>query len=281
MNAILDIAKPYEIYFIAAFIISARFYGFIANTYIMPQSISGRVVRSLLVLIFSTPAIIAYSNDPTLIGISWWQVLFVMIIEFAKGYLIGFSVGWIFWVVEAVGNIIDNQRGAAIASSVNPLMGQEASPIAILFSQAMITYFYAAGGMFVFLNIFYFSYLISPAGMQLPNLDASASTPVLALLDSAFELMFLLASPLILVMFIAEFALAMVSRFAPQIQVFILAMPIKSALAVFMMIFYFKTALDYAVVSPTKFYRYASNLVPLWGDGTLFHDVIPYFKWTP
>ena len=32
-------------------------------------------------------------------------------------------------------------------------------------------------------------------------------------------------------MFLAEFALAMISRFAPQIQVFILAMPIKSALA--------------------------------------------------
>ena len=135
--------------------------------------------------------------------------------------------------------------------------------------------------MFVFLNIFYFSYVISPAGALLPNLDLSASVPILALLDSAFELMFLLASPLILVMFVAEFALAMVSRFAPQIQVFILAMPIKSALAIFLLIFYFKIALDYAVVSPTKFYHYASNFSPLWGNGTPFHDVIPYFKWTP
>ena len=281
MNAILDAVKPFEIYFIAAFIVSARFYGFMANTYIMPQSISGRVVRSLLVIVLSLPAIVAHSHDPTLLGASWGEVIFIMVIEFAKGYLIGFSVGWIFWVVEAIGNIIDNQRGAAIASAVNPLMGQEASPIAILFSQAMIAYFYAVGGMFVFLNIFYFSYVISPAGALLPNLDLSASVPILALLDSAFELMFLLASPLILVMFVAEFALAMVSRFAPQIQVFILAMPIKSALAIFLLIFYFKIALDYAVVSPTKFYHYASNFSPLWGNGTPFHDVIPYFKWTP
>lgn len=164
MNEIVELAKPFESYFIAALIISARYYGFVANTYIMPQSITGRVVRSLIVFIFSLPAIIAHSNDSTLIGVSWWQVIFVMILEFAKGYLIGFSVGWIFWVVEAIGNVIDNQRGAAIASAVNPLMGQEASPIAILFSQAMITYFYAVGGMFVFLNIFYFSYVISPAG---------------------------------------------------------------------------------------------------------------------
>jgi type III secretion protein T len=281
MNSILELAKPYEIYFIATLIISARFYGFVLNTYIMPQSISGRAVRSLLVIILSMPAIVSHSKDPTLIGVSWWQIMFVMIIEFAKGYLIGFSVGWIFWVVEAIGNVIDNQRGAAIASAVNPLMGQEASPIAILFSQAMITYFYAVGGMFVFLNIFYFSYLISPAGEFLPNLTLGASVPILGLMDQAFELMFLLASPLILVMFISEFALAMVSRFAPQIQVFVLAMPIKSALAIFMMIFYFKIALDYAVVSPTKFYGYASHLAPLWGNGNIFHDVIPYYKWNP
>lgn len=281
MNEIVELAKPFESYFIAALIISARYYGFVANTYIMPQSITGRVVRSLIVFIFSLPAIIAHSNDPTLIGVSWWQVIFVMILEFAKGYLIGFSVGWIFWVVEAIGNVIDNQRGAAIASAVNPLMGQEASPIAILFSQAMITYFYAVGGMFVFLNIFYFSYVISPAGSVFPDLNMGASVPVLALFDNAFELMFLLSAPLVLVMFISEFALAMVSRFAPQIQVFILAMPIKSALAIFMMIFYFKISLDYAVVSPTKFYRYASDLAPLWGSGGVFRDAIPYFKWNP
>jgi type III secretion protein T len=41
-----------------------------------------------------------------------------------------------------------------------------------------------------------------------------------------------IAAPVIAIMFFAEFALALVSRFAPQIQVFILAMPIKSALAI-------------------------------------------------
>jgi len=47
-----------------------------------------------------------------------------------------------------------------------------------------------------------------------------------------------LSAPLIVAMFLAEFALALVSRFAPQLQVFFLAMPIKSALAVLLLIFY-------------------------------------------
>jgi type III secretion protein T len=43
---------------------------------------------------------------------------------------------------------------------------------------------------------------------------------------------------LIVAMFLAEFALALVSRFAPQLQVFFLAMPIKSGLSILLLIYY-------------------------------------------
>ena len=48
-------------------------------------------------------------------------------------------------------------------------------------------------------------------------------------------------------MFLAEFALAMVSRFAPQVQVFILAMPTKSALAMIVLLFYMPLMMSYAI----------------------------------
>jgi type III secretion protein T len=38
----------------------------------------------------------------------------------------------------------------------------------------------------------------------------------------------------------------MVSRFAPQVQVFILAMPIKSLLAIFMLVFYVEILFPFA-----------------------------------
>jgi type III secretion protein T len=65
-------------------------------------------------------------------------------------------------------------------------------------------------------------------------------------MDSGMRLMFVLAAPIIALMFLAEFGLAIVSRFAPQIQVFILAMPIKSAIAILILIFYFSTMFDVA-----------------------------------
>jgi type III secretion protein T len=46
-------------------------------------------------------------------------------------------------------------------------------------------------------------------------------------------------------MFLAELSLALVSRFAPQLQVFFLAMPIKSALALLVLILYTGTLFDF------------------------------------
>ena len=48
-------------------------------------------------------------------------------------------------------------------------------------------------------------------------------------------------------MFLAEMGLALVSRFVPQLQVFFLAMPIKSALAFLVLVLYFSTILDYSL----------------------------------
>jgi type III secretion protein T len=56
----------------------------------------------------------------------------------------------------------------------------------------------------------------------------------------------LLSAPAIIAMFLAELGLALVSRFAPQLQVFFLAMPIKSALALFVLVMYMGTLLDYS-----------------------------------
>ena len=50
----------------------------------------------------------------------------------------------------------------------------------------------------------------------------------LEMFDRLMRMVIVLSAPLIVAMFLAEFALALVSRFAPQLQVFFLAMPIKS-----------------------------------------------------
>ena len=56
--------------------------------------------------------------------------------------------------------------------------------------------------------------------------------------DNLLTSIVLLGGPVIFILFLSEFGLGMVTRFAPQLNVFFLAMPIKSALAMFFFILY-------------------------------------------
>jgi type III secretion protein T len=158
--------------------------------------------------------------------------------EVIVGMLIGYPMAAAFWGMEAIGFYIDNQRGSAMASSADPLTGQDATPLGILYTQAFTAYFMASGAFMLLLGLLYQTYRIWPVTTFMPAFGAGGPTFYLGVLDHMTGLVVLLSAPIIVAMFLAEFALALVSRFAPQLNVFFLAMPIKSAFAVFMLIFY-------------------------------------------
>ena len=60
------------------------------------------------------------------------------------------------------------------------------------------------------------------------------------------RLCLLLAAPLLIAMFLAEFGLALISRFAPSLNVFILAMPIKSIVASLLLVMYLNGLMEHA-----------------------------------
>jgi type III secretion protein T len=171
-------------------------------------------------------------------GLSMLDCAIIVLKETLIGFLLGYLAGLVFWGVEAVGSFIDNQRGASIASTLNPLSGSEDSPLAILLFQAFVAYFFASGGFLLFLDGLYNSYLVWPVTALLPNLHPDGGLIFLRQLDRFMALAILLSAPAIIAMFLAEFGLALVSRFAPQLNVFFLAMPIKSGVAMFVLILY-------------------------------------------
>lgn len=172
-------------------------------------------------------------------------VPFLLLKEVFLGILIGFFMAIPFWGLEAVGFFIDNQRGASIASSFNPLTGNDSSPLGIMFHQSFSVYFLVSGGFGLLLTVLYQSYqLWTPLEFSF-HFHHGAEILLLAQLDRLMMLGIILSAPVILVMFLAELGLALISRFAPQLQVFFLAMPIKSGLAVFMLTIYIGTLFRY------------------------------------
>lgn len=172
------------------------------------------------------------------------QLLVMLCKEAFVGFVLGFLLAVPFWAFEAVGFLVDNQRGASIASTLNPLTGNDSSPLGILFNQAFIVFFLVSGGFLLILGLLYDSFRLWPVFQWMPTLNADTVPLLLAQLDRLMTLCMLYAAPVVVAMFLAELGLALVSRFVPQLQVFFLAMPIKSALALMVLVVYMATLLD-------------------------------------
>ena len=157
---------------------------------------------------------------------------FLCVVAFKEalvGFLIGFFASIPFWVAENVGNFIDNQRGATMGEVYSPLSGTQVSTTGIFFTQIVSTIFFVGGAVLVFLAAIYASYGVVPLFGDWPAMRGDAPSFALDTLDGMMR---------------TTFIIGFVNRTAPQLNVFFLSMPIKSALGVAMLVVYLRYIID-------------------------------------
>ena len=177
-----------------------------------------------------------------------WLFALAAFREALIGFLIGFFAAVPFWIAENVGNFIDNQRGATMGEVYSPLSGAQVSTTGIFFTQLVSTIVFVGGAFFLFLGALYKSYAVWPvfAPGTIPSLAFVSDAPVqiLGTLDGMLKTTVVIAAPVIIVMFLATIGLGLVNRTAPQLNVFFLSMPIKSALGVALLVVYLPFIMD-------------------------------------
>jgi len=196
------------------------------------------VALSIVVVPVVMPAAKAFNGDAV-------ELFAVIGKEALIGAAIGFLVAILFWAIEAIGFYIDNQRGATMSSSMNPITGVDTSPLGLLLNQAMTVFFLSSGAFLLLLGGLYDSYALWPVTEFWPRLHPDGIDFFLGQLDRLMRFAVIMAAPVLLAMFLSELGLAMVSRFAPQLQVFFLAMPLKSGVGMVVLVLYVGFLFDY------------------------------------
>ena len=169
------------------------------------------------------------------------------------GFLIGFFAAIPFWIAENLGNFIDNQRGATMGEVYSPLSGAQVSTLGIFFTQITSTLFFVGGAIFLLLSALYKSFLLWPVFSPWFSFVNDAPLFMLGTLDNMLKMTLIIAAPVIIVMFLATLGLGLVNRTAPQLNVFFLSMPIKSALGVGMLVIYIPYILDMLIYTDDAF----------------------------
>ena len=159
--------------------------------------------------------------------------------EAAVGIVAGFATALVFRVPGMIGDFIDNQRGTSIAQVFNPAQGDQSSNLGAFLGQAFLVWFLIAGGLHALLSLLYESYRLLPPATWVPSFDAVALEALVGIFVASLHLMAILAAPAVFVMLLVDLGLGLANRFAPQLNVFFLAMPIKSVAALFALGLYF------------------------------------------
>jgi len=243
---------------IAAILAMARIGGAFAICPALTDSMIPGIARRASVLGFAAMVFPIILKDMPPGEPNYWMASAIVMKEAALGFLLGFFAAIPFWIAENIGNLIDNQRGATMGEVYSPLSGAQVSTLGIFFTQIVSTLFFVGGVVFIFLGALYKSYLLWPVFSGQFTMVSDAPVQILAVLGEMLKSTVIIASPVVIIMFMATLGLGLVNRTAPQLNVFFLSMPVKSALGIAMLIIYLPFILDMLIYT-----KESAILVPL------------------
>ncbi|MFN7095254.1 MAG: EscT/YscT/HrcT family type III secretion system export apparatus protein, partial [Burkholderiales bacterium] len=192
------------------------------------------VLRGALSLVLALLMLPMFSQVTLDVGL--WAYSAVLIKEFVYGVILSYILGLPFWLIAGVGNIIDLQRGEQLGAVINRTTSTPASSLSKLLLQAFIAYFAVTNGLLFFFNLVFKSFKLLPLGsgfLMAHSMDVYIDTFV-----SYVYWVVILAAPLMILMLLLDLTLGMIGSLIPQLNVTVLSIPLKSALAILLLIFY-------------------------------------------
>jgi type III secretion protein T len=199
------------------------------------KSLGGAFVRNALIIACILPTVPALLTPASPLHLEAHQIDASFIVqEMMIGLVIGFVAAIPFWALDSAGFLIDTIRGSSLSSVINPSLGEAASIFGILFTQLFMTLFFFNGGFNQLLETLYHSYQQLPPGAGI-TFDKAWLDLLLAQWEMLCGLVVNFALPAVAIMLLVDMALGLINRSAQQLNVFFLAMPLKSVAVLFVL----------------------------------------------
>jgi flagellar biosynthesis protein FliR len=192
---------------------------------------TGKVAMAIwisIVMMFSVPVQALPPNNTAFV--------IMLLTEFFIGFAIGFVCNVFFESLQSAGNLIDLQMGTSIASALDPNTGAMSSMIGRLAFFLGLVIFFVLNGHHMILAGVHHSYSVLPIGYSV-NFSAAFALQVIEGVSSLLLIALQLAVPALLIIFLSDFSFGIVSRVAPQVNVFMLGFQVKPSLGMLALLF--------------------------------------------
>lgn len=187
----------------------------------VPRVVTIGVGAGLAILVASQ---LQHSGVPTTTG----GLVGALGLQVVTGVALGFVVQLLLTAVSTAGSFLDITSGLNLTPSIDPLTGVQTPLMGQFYSQVMVLLLFASNGYLLMIEGFERSF----SG---PGFTLAASKIVSTVMLTDFEVFFVsaleIAAPIMIVLFGAQVVLALLSKAAPQTNVWLLGFPFQIFLA--------------------------------------------------
>lgn len=174
--------------------------------------------------------------DPPVIEIDHTFIMLVLK-EALFGLLIGFTAYSILAAVQIAGSFIDIQMGFAIANVIDPQTGAQSPLIGQFLYTFALLLMLSVNGHYLLLDGIFYSYQFVPIDqLFLPFGKERIAEFVIEAFNSMFIIAFQMAVPIVGSLFLVDLALGIVARTVPQLNIFVVGLPLKIVVSFIMLI---------------------------------------------
>ncbi|WP_084664067.1 type III secretion system export apparatus subunit SctT [Pandoraea faecigallinarum] len=217
------------------------------------------MLRNALALALALPVVPLVHASPEM-PVHWGEWALLIVRELFLGGLLGLVATLPFWAADMTGYVIDTMRGASMASVLNPLMGAQSSIFGIALTQMLCVLFFVTPAAHALLTALYDSYVALPIGRGWRWDDTSGVAWLLSLWQAMQVMCVAVALPAMVVMVLVDMSMGFINRAAQQLNVFFLAMPVKSAMALLVTV----ASLPFAIAVPLAHWYRLPELLRAW-----------------
>jgi flagellar biosynthesis protein FliR len=145
--------------------------------------------------------------------------------EVLVGLSVGMGASMILSGIQMAGQIADTQMGLGLANVIDPMTNTQVSVMGQFFYTIATLVFLAVDGHHMLIKALVDSFSVVPLGQA--HFTPALGTKMMSLFSQMFFIAFRVGAPIIGALFITNMALGVVARTVPQMNVFIVGMPLN------------------------------------------------------
>lgn len=245
----------FAIYFSTGFIVFARVMGFFRMAPIFNRKEIPTIVRLSLALILSIMFVAAMRPETPPAHNSF---ILSIVLNYAAGAMLGYMAQLILLAIDAGADMINMQMGLSSAMVLEPTTSSQTSILAKLISLLGIIIFIEIGGVYWITNAFIRSFEIFPIyASSIPLSEIVNMDYLIKMTSNVLYMGLQIASPVLLATLGQDIILGVISKTAPQVNVFQLSFLFKPVFGAAIMVW----ILPMLVTVITDYFQSFANII--------------------